>query len=155
MNPVRNLKTRIQNDLKKALKKKETLRVSVMKMLLSSVLNEEIKLKKKEEGLTDEEIFSSIKSEAKKRQDAIEAYTKADRKELAEQEKKELSILGEYLPEELSDEKIEKIVKEVIEESKANSMQDFGKIMKESMVKIKGQADGKRVSETVKKFLEA
>ncbi|MCG2695188.1 GatB/YqeY domain-containing protein, partial [Candidatus Parcubacteria bacterium] len=112
-----------------------------------------IKQNKKDEGLTDDEIIKIIKSEAKKRNDAIEAYTKGGRNELAQKEKEELAILKAYLPKELPDEEIEKIVKEAIIETKAESMEEFGNIMKEAMIKLKGQADGKRVSEIVKKLL--
>jgi len=94
-----------------------------------------------------------MKSEAKKRQDAAEAYEKAGRPELAEKEKKELSILKDYLPEEISEEEIEEIAKRALEELQVKSIQDFGKIMKEIMTRTKGQADGKKVGEIVKKLL--
>ena len=149
-----NSKQKIQSDLTTALKEKDYTKISVLKMLLASVINKEIELSKKDEGLPKEEIQKVIRSETKKRHDSIEAYTKADRPDLADKEKRELAVLKPYLPEELPDEKIEKIVKETIEETSADSMQDFGKVMKEAMIKIKGRADGKKVSEAVKKFLK-
>ncbi len=147
------LKQTIRDDLKESLKQKDELKTMVLKMIVSSINNKEIELKKKEEGLSDEEIRKVIKSEAKKRTDAIEAYTKANRQDLSEKEEKELTIIKKYLPEELSNEEIEKIVKETIKETGAKSMQDFGKIMKEAMMKTKGQADGNRVSKIVKELL--
>lgn len=147
------LKDKIQNDMISALKERKEIEGSVLKMLRASVINAEIKQNKKDEGLTDDEIIKIIKSEAKKRNDAIEAYTKGGRNELAQKEKEELAILKAYLPKELPDEEIEKIVKEAIIETKAESMEEFGNIMKEAMIKLKGQADGKRVSEIVKKLL--
>ncbi|MBU1178842.1 GatB/YqeY domain-containing protein [Patescibacteria group bacterium] len=147
------MKKSIQNDLKESLKKKDENRISVLKMILAAINNAEIKLKKKEDGLSEEETQKAIKSEAKKRSEAIEAYTKANRPELAEKEQKELLIIKSYLPEELSDEEIEKIAEEVIQKTGANSAQDFGKIMKEVLAKTQGRADGKKTSEIVKNML--
>jgi len=148
-----NLLGKIKNDIKNALKQQERRKLSVLKLLSAAITNEEIRLGKKETGLTDEEILKVIKSEAKKRKDSIEAYTKAGRNEMANEEKEELLILGLYLPPEMPDEEIEKIVKEAIKETGAGSMADFGKVMKIAMEKIKGQADGNRVGEIAKKFL--
>ncbi|MFH1978783.1 MAG: GatB/YqeY domain-containing protein [Patescibacteria group bacterium] len=148
-----SLKEKIKNDLTGSLKQREVLKTSVLKMLLASVLNAEIDQKKKDKGLSDTEIERVIKTEAKKRQDAIEAYEKAGRTELAEKEKEELIILRTYLPEEMAEEEIEKIVKTSIEKTKAESMQDFGNVMKEAMAKIAGRADGQTVSSIVKKLL--
>lgn len=143
----------VKKDFKKTLKTRENEKLSVLKMLSAAILNEEIRLNKKGEGLTDEETLKVVKLEAKKRKDSIEAYTKAGRNDLAEKEKKELLVLGVYLPEEMASEKIEKIVKEAIKKTSAKSMRDFGKVMKETMGKIKGRTDGNKVSEIVKRFL--
>ena len=146
-------KEKIQQELKQSLKEKNEIKSSVIKMLLASILNLEIQLKKKEEGLTEDEAQKVVKSEAKKRRDSIEAYEKAGRTDLAKREKEELSILETYLPEEIKDEEIEKIVKEIITETKAKSMQDFGNVMKEVMAKVSGKASGERVSKIVKELL--
>lgn len=147
------LKEKIKNDMKESLRNKESEKLSVLKMLLSSIANEEIKLNKKEEGLEDEQTLKIIKSEAKKRKDSIEAFVKAGRDDLKEKEERELSMLEDYLPEEMPTEKIEEIVKEIVDQESGGSMQNFGKIMKEAMSKIGDQADGKRVSEIVRKLL--
>lgn len=147
------MKKKIQDDLKESLKKKDENKTSTLKMILASINNAEIKFKKKQEGLSEEETQKVIKSEAKKRNEAIEAYTKANRPELAEKEQKELLIIKSYLPEELSDEEVEKIVKEIVQKNGANSQQDFGKTMKEAVAKIQGRADGKKISEMIKKML--
>lgn len=149
-----NLKEKIRNDLKEALKKREELKISTLKILLSSITNSEIQLRKKEEGLSDGETQKIIKSEAKKRKEAAEAYEKGARQELAEKEKNELAILKSYLPEQLSDEEIGKTVKETIAELDAENADDFGKVIKKVMEKTKGQADGNKVSEIIKKLLE-
>ncbi|MCF7835674.1 MAG: GatB/YqeY domain-containing protein [Candidatus Marinimicrobia bacterium] len=148
------LKDKIKKDIISALKEKDELKSSVLKMLLAAINNGEISAKKKDEGLNDQEIQKIIKSEAKKRKDSIEAYEKAGRKESAEREKDELALLKEYLPQEITDEELEKITKETIDKLEASSMQDFGAVMKEVMKKTEGTADGKKVSEIVKKILE-
>jgi len=148
-----SLKEKIRNDLNASMKNREELKTSTLKMLMSAIANKEIELKKKDTGLANEEIERIVKSEAKKRNDAAEAYEKGGRPELAEKEKNELSILGAYLPEEMPDEKVEKIIKECIEFIKAKSMEDFGKVMKETTSRLRGQVDGKKIAEIVKKLL--
>ncbi|MBU1091611.1 GatB/YqeY domain-containing protein [Patescibacteria group bacterium] len=148
-----DLKEKIQKDMITALKSKEEIKSSTLRMLLAAINNGEIGARKKDEGLSKEEIQKIIKSETKKRRDSIEAYEKANRTDLAEKEKKELSFLKEYLPEEISDKEIEKITGEAIADTGAHSMQDFGSVMKEIVKRTGGQADGKKVSEIVKKLL--
>ncbi len=148
-----NLKETIKNSLKEAMKRKEEKKLSVLRMLSAAISNEEIKTGKRENGLSDDEILKVIKSESKKRKDSIEAYEKAGRDDLAGEEKEELSVLSEYLPPEMTNEEIEKAAKEAVKETEAESMKDFGKAMKSAMEKTKGQADGNRVSEAVRKFL--
>lgn len=149
------LKEKFRQDLKTALKEKNETKNSTIKMLLAAVQNKEIELGKKETGLTDDEFLSVIKSEVKKRQDALTAYDSAGRPELAEKEKAELNILQSYLPPELSDEEVEKTVKESIKELSASSPQDFGRVMKDAMAKLKGKARGDRVGKKVKELLGA
>ena len=148
-----SLKEKIQKNMISALKEKRALESSVLKMLRAAITNEEIKQGKKDSGLRDEETIKIIRSEAKKRNDAIEAYDKGGRDELAKKEREELEMLKAYLPEELSDEEIEKAVKEAKAETGAESMKEFGNVMKVAMVKLKGQADGKKVSEIAQKLL--
>lgn len=148
-----NLGEKIKNDFKEALKQKEQKRLSVLKLLSAAIINEQIKLGKKDEGLSEEETLKVIKAEAKKRKDSVEAFTKAGRNEMANEEKEELAILETYLPEEMSDEELSKIVDKAVKESGAESMKDFGKAMKACMDKAKGSANGDRVSEMVKKLL--
>jgi len=91
--------------------------------------------------------------EAKKRQEAIEAYQQAGRQELAAKESKELDILSKYLPQELSGEEVEKVVKETINEIGTVSQQDFGRVMSKVMEKLKGKVDGSKVAQAVKKLI--
>lgn len=152
------LKAKIQEDLNSALKDKKELEVSVLRMALAAVLSKEkekrFKSGKAEEvPLTDEELIETISSEIKKRREAIELYAKGGRQELADKEKKEMEILQRYLPEQLPEEEIKKIVSEAIAKTGAKEIKDMGKVMAELMPKVKGKADSSLVSKTVKEFL--
>ena len=142
----------IQKSLIEAMKARDALRVSTLRMLNSELKN--AKIDKKSE-LTEEEILKVVQKEAKKRKDSIESYEKAGRSELAESEKKELEILQEYLPEQMSDEDLVKIVDEAVKGTGASSMQDMGKVMSAVMPKVAGMADGGRVSSLVKQKLSS
>lgn len=153
---------KIKEDLKEAMKKGEATRTSTIRMLLSAIHNKEIELGKKEIGLSDEEIMDAIRSESKKRQDAILGFEKGNRPELAEQEKDELAILESYLPSEISDEELLVMVKKGITdalgrsptgEAGATSAADFGKAMKILSPLLKGKASGSRIASAVKKEL--
>lgn len=153
-----NLKEKIHKDLNEALKAKEELRASVLRMLSSVILNKEkekrYKLKKEEDVfLTDEEILEVASSEAKKRKEAADLYEKGGRVDLAEKEKKELEILKGYLPEQLPEEELRKLVKEAVEKVGAKDLKDTGRIMGVLMPQIKGRADGNMVSKIVKELL--
>lgn len=147
------LKEQIKNDTINAMKEKNEEVVATLRMLGAAMKNREIELKKREEGLTDEEVLEVVSKEAKKRKDAIEAYQKGGRQDLVDKETNELKILETYLPAQLSDEEIEKEVKKAIEELGATSLQDFGKVMSTAMPRLKGKADGAKVSEIVKNLL--
>ncbi len=140
----------IQNDLKTALKEKNELQVSTLRLLLSEAHNRQIE---KQAELVDEDIVGVLRKEVKKRQESIEAYEKGGRQELADKESKELIILSKYLPQEMSPEELEKIVKEVIVEVGAQGPSDFGKVMGVIMGKVKGKIDGAKVADAVKKLL--
>ncbi len=162
-------KDKISQNLKIALKEKREIEVSVLRMLLAAILNKEkekrYKLNKekpdlsqgeleKESQLTEEEITLITSIEAKKRKEAIIAFEKGERKDLAEKEKKELDILKKYLPEQISEEELSQIIKQVIVETGAKEMKDMGKVMKEVMLKVVGRADGNQVSGIVKELLK-
>ncbi len=162
------LKEKITIDLKDSLKEKKELEVSVFRMLLAAIVNKEkekrAKLAKekkelkeeelaKESQLTDEEVLEAVASEAKKRKEAIAGFKRGAREDLVEKEKAELEILKKYLPEQLSEEEIKKLVKEAIEKTGATSPQDIGRVMAELMSKVKGKAEGSLVSKIVKELL--
>lgn len=149
-----SLKEKINNDLKEALKQKDAFRLSVLRLLNSSIGNKEIEKLKKEEGLSDDEIITVITNEIKKRRDSADIYTKAGRQELAQKEENELKILMGYLPEQLTDDELKNIVKEAIGKIGATGEKDFGLVMKEVLPKIKGRADGALVAKLVKELLK-
>lgn len=149
---MQNLFPRIQNDLKQALKEKNQEKVSTLRMLVSEIKNEEI-AKKKRGKLTDEEIQAVVSRSAKRHKDSIESYKKGDRGDLVKKEEGELKVLQSYLPWQMSQEELEKIVAEAVAKAGASSPSDFGKVMGEVMKKVKGKADGKLVSEMVKNKL--
>jgi len=173
------LKEKLQQDVKDSLKNGDKQRRLVLGMVLASIKNKEIE---KRNELDDEEITSVVSSEIKKRKDAIEQYEKGGRSELAEQEKQEIRILMNYLPEQMSEEQIrtevEKAISEIRSTGSASSLQagsapstspgqasslqansgqagpkDIGKVLGILMSKIKGKADGQFVSQIVKEEL--
>ncbi|MBI2640797.1 MAG: GatB/YqeY domain-containing protein [Candidatus Sungbacteria bacterium] len=151
------MKDKIQNDIKEAMRSKDELRLSVLRMLSSSIHNKELEKRVKSgkaEELSEEEVVAAIRSEVKKRRDAIIEFEKGGRQDLAEKESAEAKILEVYLPQEISDEEIEKVVKEVISVLGEVTIKDFGRVMQEAMKKVKGQAGGDRVSAAVKKIMQ-
>lgn len=162
-----SLKERLNVDLKQALYGKEELKVSVLRMLAAAIINKEkekrAKLSKdksiaeedliKLSGLNDEEIVETIMSEAKKRRDSIEQFEKGNRPDLAEKEKKESEILQVYLPQQMSEEDVRKIVKEKIAELNIIGLQEKGRLMSNLMPQLKGKADGNLVNKIVQEEL--
>ncbi len=142
------LKSRIMDDVKAAMKNKEADRLSAIRFLQSAIKNKEIDLRPNE--ITDEDIMGVIKKSAKQRKDSIEQYEKAGRQDLVDKEKFELSVIEEYLPEQMSEEQVSGIVNEVVAALNATSMKDMGAVMKEVQVKTAGAADGKMISQLVK-----
>jgi uncharacterized protein YqeY len=146
------LKEQIPEDLKNALRNKKTLELSVLRMLQAALKNKEIDNKK--ETLTDEVVISVVGAEIKKRRDAVREFEKVNRPDAADQEKAEIEILMKYMPQQMSEDEIRDVVKSAVEETRAESMKDIGKVMKALMPKVKGKADGSIVNKIVKEMLE-
>ncbi|MDD3086789.1 MAG: GatB/YqeY domain-containing protein [Patescibacteria group bacterium] len=144
------LSEQINNDFTEALKNKDSEKLSVLRMLKSSIKNSEIALKK---TLDDPEVVKILQREVKQRKDSIESFLSAGREQLAEKEKKEIKYLEKYLPEQLSDDDLTAILETVIVETGAKSMADLGKVMASAMSKVSGRADGSAVSEKAKELL--
>lgn len=156
------MKEKILQDIKEAMKAKDELKLSVLRMLSSAIKNRELEKRGKtgnEETLNDEEVMVAIRSEVKKRKDAVEQFSKGGREDLASKEKHELAVLESYLPAEMSDEELEKVVTGVVSSLGEVTQKDFGRVMGEVMKKVKGlpaqagQASGDRVTALVKKIL--
>lgn len=141
---------KITKDLTEAMKAKDTFRTSVLRMLKSALKNEEIN---KKSPLTDDEVLAIIKKQVKTRKDSMNEYTSYNRMDLADSLQKEIDILNEYLPEELSDEELEKIVKETITKVKAESIKQMGIVIKTISSEYGARCDMAKVSKLVKEKL--
>lgn len=144
------IKEKLLNDLKEAMKDKNLIRKNTIQMVRAAVLQVE---KDKQIELTDEQVIEIIAKESKKRKDAEAEFEKSGREDLIKQNKEEMEILAEYLPKQLTAEEVENIVKTIIEETGAISMKDMGTVMKCAKEKIGASADGKTISDAVKKLL--
>jgi uncharacterized protein YqeY len=141
---------RLTEELKEALKSKDELRVSVIRMIKASLKNKEIE---KFGKLTDDDILSVLSSMCKQRKESIEQFKLAGRTDLAEKEEKELKIIRSYMPAQLTPQELDNIIISTINEAGASSPNDIGKVMKLLMPRVKGIADGKIVNERVKELL--
>lgn len=145
-----SLKEKLMEDLKNSMKNKDTLRKNTVTMVRASIKQREVDERIE---LTDEDIIDIISKQVKEKRDVIVDFAKGGRDDLVKQTEQELDILLEYLPEQLTEEEIEAIVKETINEVGAKSMKDIGIIMKNVMPKVKGKADGGMVNKCVRKIL--
>lgn len=144
------MKEELLQDLKEAMKNKDTLRKDTITMLRAAILQVE---KDSQKTLNDDEICAIVAKEVKKRKESVKEYEDAGREDIADSLRKEIEILSKYLPEQLSNEEIEKLVEEAITESGAASPKDMGKVMSILRPKTAGKADGKLVSDIVKEKL--
>lgn len=146
-----SLKDRISDDIKTAMKAKDKLRLETVRGVKKVILEKESDIRAKgREALTEEEELAVLTQLAKQRRDSIQQFTSAGRDDLADKEAKELEILEEYLPAQLSDAEIEAAVDEAIAQVGATSARDMGKVMGPVMKKLQGQADGGKVQALVK-----
>jgi uncharacterized protein len=145
-----SLKDQLNESMKTAMKARDALRLSAVRMVLSMVKNREIDQKKE---LTDQEIIEVISTLAKQRRESIRMYREGNRPDLVEQEEAELEILLGFLPTQLSSAEIEALVDKIISETCAQGARDMGRVMKALTPLTAGKADGKTVSDTVKQKL--
>jgi uncharacterized protein YqeY len=143
---------RIETDMKDSLKRGDALRLSVVRMLYSAVKTFVIDKGLKE--IRDEDVLQIIQRQIKQHKESITQFEKGSRGDLAEKEKSELKILESYMPEQLTEEELAKIVKEAIDETGAATKADLGKVMKAVLEKAKGRADGKTVNRLVMSMLK-
>jgi uncharacterized protein YqeY len=145
------LKAEIQESVKRAMKSGDQLTLSTLRLLLSAVHNEEIRLRRE---LSTEDIQRTIATLCKQRVEASDLYRKGGREDLAQKEEAESAVLKRFLPQQLSDQEIKDIVQTCIAEAGANGTKDLGKVMKLVMPRVAGRSDGKRVNELAKALLE-
>lgn len=146
------LKQQLQADLNTAMKARDEVTVATLRMALTSVTNEEVAGKEARE-LSDDEVLKVLTREGKKRREAAEAFDAAGRDELAARERAEGEVIDRYLPTQLSDDELAELVAAAITEAGASSSRDMGAVMKIVVPNVAGRADGKRVSDEVRRRL--
>jgi len=142
---------KLDDDLKTAMKTSDVIRVSVLRMAKAALKNKQID---KRDALSEDDIRSVLSSLSKQRKESIEQFLKGGREDLADKERRELSVLQAYLPKELTQEELDRIITEAIRESSAENLKDIGNVMRLVMPRIRGAADGKIVSQRVRDLLE-
>ncbi|UCE98418.1 MAG: GatB/YqeY domain-containing protein [Dehalococcoidia bacterium] len=145
-----SLKTKLNDDLRRALKERDKCRSSVIRLLLSAIHNVEIA---RRDSLEDSDILGVIAKETRQRKESIEAFKKGNRLDLVAQEEAELAILETYLPKQMSHDEIVSLASKVINEVGAQDRRDMGRVMGKLMPQLKGKADGKIISEIVTELL--
>ncbi|HOC09117.1 MAG: GatB/YqeY domain-containing protein [Clostridiales bacterium] len=145
------LKDRLLSDMRTAMKQKDTVRKTVLSMARAAILQLE---KDKRTELDDQGVMEVIAKEIKSRKEALEMFKQGGRQDLVEQNEKEIEILGEYLPPQLSESEIREIIRETIEKVGAAGMKDMGKVMGAVMPQVKGRAEGGTVNRLVKEMLQ-
>jgi uncharacterized protein YqeY len=146
------LQTQIARELQEAMKSRDSVRVSTLRLLIAAFRNKEIALQK---TLTGAELLDVIQAEGKRRRESIEEYSKANRPDLADKEKAELAVLQIYLPQPLSEAEIRGLAEKAVASSGAKGPQDMGRVMSALMPMIKGRADGKQAQQIVVQLLSA
>ena len=145
-----NLKEKLQADLHQAMKDRDNVKRSVLRLLLAAIKNAEIA---KLGSLDNPDILGVVAREVKQRNESIEAFKQGDRQDLVAQEEAEMAILKEYLPQQLSREEVIIEARQVIEEVGAQGPRDKGKVMSKIMARLKGKADGREINEIVTELL--
>ena len=149
-----DFQTRIDNDLKEAMKARQPERLGVIRMLKSSLKLASIEQGGAEARLNDADALAVVRKEVKKRQDAIEGFEKGNRPELAAKERAEIEVLSAYLPQQLSADELQKLVAACIAESGATSKAQMGQVMKLAVERAGGRADGRALSAAVSAHLK-
>ena len=145
-----NLKEKLEADLRQAMKDRNNLKRSVLRLLLAAIKNAEIA---KRGSLDNPDVLGIVAREVKQRNESIEAFRQGDRQDLVAQEEAEMAILKEYLPRQLSREEVVIEARQAIEEAGAQGPRDKGKVMSRIMAQLKGKADGREINEIVTELL--
>lgn len=151
-----SLKDQVTEDIKTAMKAKDKLRLETVRSIKKAVLEKEVSVRPLgQETLTEAQEIEVVVQLAKQRRDSIAQYQQAGRTDLADQEAQELAILEEYLPQQLSEAEVDRVIDQIIAQVGATSAKDMGKVMAPVMQQLKGKADGKKVQELVKAKLSS
>ncbi len=145
-----NLADRLTDDMKQAMKGKDKLRLSVIRMVRAAIKNREID---SASPLTEDDVIAIVRKELKQRRDSLLAFESAGRTDLADEAKAEISILESYLPQQFSESEVRALVEESIASIGAKGKSDIGKVMSDLMPKLRGRADGKMVQQIVQSLL--
>lgn len=146
-----SLKEKLLEDMKTAMRDKDTIKKNTVQMVRSAVLQVE---KDNKVALDDDGVIEIVAKEVKKRKDTLPEFEKSGRQDLIDNLKAEIEVLMQYLPQQLTEEELEQIVKDAVQQTGANSIRDMGKIMQAVMPQIKGRADGKAVNQIVNRLLK-
>jgi uncharacterized protein YqeY len=149
---VSELKDRLQGDLTDAIRARDEVTTATLRMALAAITTEEVAGPSARQ-LSDDEVLKVLAREAKKRREAAEAFSSADRPELADREQAERAVLDRYLPTQLGDQEVADLVRAAIEETGATGMPQMGAVMKAAQARAAGRADGRRLSAEVRKQL--
>ena len=140
------MKSRLDDDLKQAMRARDTVRRDVIRYLRSEIRNQEIRV---QDDLDDDGVVQVLSRQAQQRRDSIEAFAQADRTDLVEKEQAELTIIMEYLPQQMTREEITHLVQQVIADVGASGPGDMGKVMSQIMPQVRGRAEGREVNSIV------
>ncbi len=149
-----SLNDQLTEDLKQAMKAKDAVRLRTIRSLRAALKEKEIAERRDGEAhLSEEQVLAVVQKQAKQRRDAIAQYEPAGRDDLAAKEQEELEIIEAYLPKQLGDEEIRRVVQEIVAATGASSMREMGKVMSATMEQLRGRADGRRISEIARELL--
>lgn len=143
----------LEADLNQALKTQNAEVLGVLRLVMAALKNREIELRVKKQILDDSEVLAILQREIKRRKEAVEMFLKGGRQDLADKDLAEIKVLEKYLPEQMSEEEIKNMAMDVKEQMGATGAGDFGKVMKEVMIKVGGKSDGNVVSKIVREIL--
>lgn len=146
------LEETIASDLKRAMKERDEVKLSTLRMLRAALVN--FALEKKKATVTDEEVVDQIAKQIKQRKDSIDQFRKGGRSELAQKEEGELKVLESYMPPQMTEAELKSLVEDTVRRVGARQKREAGRVMKELMPKVKGRAEAGRVNEVVLTFLE-
>jgi uncharacterized protein YqeY len=146
------MKSRLEDDLRQAMRDRDTLRRDVIRYMRSEIRNQEIRV---QDDLDDQGVVQVLSRQAQQRRDSIEAFSEANRNDLVEKEQAELAIIMEYLPQQMTRDEITTLVRQVVNEVGAEGPGDMGKVMSRIMPQVRGRAEGREVNAIVMEILSS